>query len=137
MVNPVINYIVRWKLFPVYSLVLILLSVLPINSTGSQINHIFVVSVRLDYILHAMVYIPLTLFAWIDRRIVIAEVPFKAVVWIIVLLVFAVITEWIQYFLPYRAFNINDLIANCIGIIAGLFLVFVVGNTKTGLKFPS
>jgi len=90
MVNKVINYIVRWKLFPAYSLILILLAVLPINSAGSQINNIFIVNVRFDYILHALVYIPLTFLAWIDRHIVISEVPFKAVVWIIVLLVFAV-----------------------------------------------
>ncbi len=46
--------------------------------------------------------------------------------WIAALLLFAAATEWIQYYLPYRAFNINDLISNCLGIILGLILTFAV-----------
>jgi len=34
-------------------------------------------------------------------------------------LVFAAGAEFIHYFLPYRSFNINDLIGNVSGIILG------------------
>jgi VanZ family protein len=108
---------------------LVLLSVLPINSSGSSINHIFVVSIRLDYLLHCLVYIPLVFFAWMDKEMNIFRVPFKTVGWVIVLLAFGIVTEWIQFFLPYRAFNINDLIANALGVMIG-FVLFVFSFYK-------
>lgn len=51
------------------------------------------------------------------------KMPIKAIGWILVLLIFAVITEWVQYFLTYRVFNINDLIANTIGVMIGFVLI--------------
>lgn len=118
------NIIVRWRLFYLYTLFLILLSVLPINS-GSAINHIFVVSIRLDYLLHCLVYIPLVAFTWIDKEII-STWTVKAFGWIMALLLFAAITEWIQYFLPYRAFNINDLLANALGVALGIIVLTLV-----------
>lgn len=123
------NRVVRWKLFYYYLIVLILLSVLPINSTGSSINHVFVVSIRLDYLLHCLVYIPLVFFAWIDKEMNILRLPFKTVGWGIIIFAFAIVTEWIQFFLPYRAFNINDLIANTLGVLIG-FLIITIGLFK-------
>jgi VanZ family protein len=123
------NRVVRWKLFYCYLIVLILLSVLPINSTGSSINHVFVVSIRLDYLLHCLVYIPLVFFAWIDKELNILKLPVKTVGWIIVIFAFAMVTEWIQFFLPYRAFNINDLVANALGVLIG-FLIITIGLFK-------
>jgi VanZ family protein len=119
--------VVRWKVFLIYLAVLVLLSVLPINSaSGSSINHIFIVSIRLDYLLHCIIYIPLVAFLWMEKESEFYVKPWKTILWITALLMFAVATEWIQYFLPYRAFNINDLISNCLGIILGLILTFAV-----------
>jgi len=121
------SLVVRWKLFYLYTVFLILLSVLPINSiSGSSINHIFVVSIRLDYFLHGLIYVPLVFVTWTDRDIDTFTMPFKALVWIMILLLFAAVTEWIQYFLPYRAFNINDLMANITGVLIGLILIVFV-----------
>jgi VanZ family protein len=117
------SIVVRWKLFYLYIFFLILLSVLPINSAGSSINHIFVVSIRLDYFLHCLVYVPLATFTWFEKEINSFRTPIKAFGWIIILLLFAVVTEWIQYFLPYRAFNINDMIANTLGVMIGFVLI--------------
>jgi len=121
------SLVVRWKLFYLYTVFLVLLSVLPINSiSGSSINHIFVVSIRLDYFLHGLIYVPLVFVTWTDRDIDTFTMPFKALVWIMILLLFAAVTEWIQYFLPYRAFNINDLMANITGVLIGLILIVFV-----------
>ena len=46
--------------------------------------------------------------------------------WLLTGLLFASATEGLQYFLPYRAFNINDLLANLIGIMAGFALVLLI-----------
>jgi VanZ family protein len=120
------NFVIRWKLFNLYILFLVLLSVLPINSaSSSSLNHIFVVSIRLDYLLHCLVYLPLVSFAWMDKEIDIFKTPVKAVAWIVILLIFAAVTEGLQYFLPYRAFNINDLLANSLGVVIGFVIVTI------------
>jgi VanZ family protein len=124
MLQPFTLLIHRWKLFPAYSLILILLAVLPINGPGSQINHIFIVSVRLDYLLHGLVYIPLAVLAVIDRKLMFGKSSLRTFGWFMVLIIFAAVTEWIQYYLPYRAFNINDLMANILGIIIGFTMLF-------------
>ena len=31
--------------------------------------------------------------------------------------------EGVQYFLPYRAFNVNDMISNVIGVMLGLGII--------------
>jgi len=38
---------------------------------------------------------------------------------------FAATSEIIQYFLPYRAYNINDLMANSLGVLLS-FVVWLV-----------
>jgi VanZ family protein len=120
------NFVIRWKLFNLYILFLVLLSVLPINSaSSSSLNHIFVVSIRLDYLLHCLVYIPLVVFTWAEKEIDVFKAPFKAFIWIVILLVFGAITEWVQYFLPYRAFNINDLLANSLGVVIGFVIITI------------
>ncbi len=43
----------------------------------------------------------------------------RALYWALFGLAFSWITKGLQYFIPYRAFNINDLLANSIGVILG------------------
>ena len=43
----------------------------------------------------------------------------KALLYISLGLVFALLNEAVQYLLPYRAFNINDLLANGLGVLLG------------------
>lgn len=119
------NIVVRWRLFYLYALLIVIISVLPINGPGTAINHIFIVSIRLDYLLHCLVYIPLVLFLWIEKGSDLVLTSGKIFIWIILLLVFAAITEVIQYFLTYRAFNINDMLANILGIIIGFAIVLL------------
>ena len=110
--------------FLIYTVVLILLAVLPINSSESAINNTNVVSIRLDYLLHFAVFIP---WMFLLRRY--SGVSFradagKAVLLLLAGIGFAVANEAVQYVLPYRAFNINDLVANSVGVVlgAGMFL---------------
>ena len=128
-------------LFVFYCILLLLLSVLPLNGKSSPINHIFIVKIRLDYLLHAVVYLPwmsLIYFAFIQwgRKILTK----KVVTWLIFGLCTAFFTEGVQYYLPYRSFNINDLIANFSGVLIGLFfflfIVFIkkpIHDTRYGM----
>ena len=111
-------------LFVAYTILLLLVAILPINSSGAIINHTFIVSIRLDYFLHCIIFLPwLLLMRKFSRTNI--QLPFtKSFMWIIAGLFFAVFIEAVQFYLPYRAFNINDLLANGLGILLGaLFFI--------------
>lgn len=90
---------------------LVLISVAPLNTSG-QLNDMTLVAIRGDYFLHAMVFLPWATLIFFAFRLNLA--------WIMTGLLLAAATEGIQYFLHYRAFNINDLIANMTGVVIGL-----------------
>ena len=113
----------QWKMvFIIYSSILFLLAVLPINSSGSVLNNTYIISVRLDYLIHFIIY-----FFWMFllkqlTHLSLVDSLSRVLIYLLLGLAFAAWTESIQYFLPYRAFNINDLIANGLGVTAGLIL---------------
>ena len=108
---------------------LILIAVLPINSSESVINHTFIVSIRLDYLLHFAIFIPWVFFMQKDIQLNLRRVSTKTLVWIVAGIVFAAAMETIQYLLSYRAFNINDLLANGLGVVLG-FVLMILGLFK-------
>ncbi|MBN2174675.1 MAG: VanZ family protein [Bacteroidales bacterium] len=107
------------KFFYIYTILLILLAVLPINTNSNSINHTYVVHIRMDYLIHFAIYIP---WMFLLQRMTGAD--FKTNVKQVMLLilaglVFGMANEAVQYFLPYRSFNINDLLANGLGVLMG------------------
>ena len=111
----------RKYLFYTYLFVLVLLAILPINSTNSSLNNNYIFSIRLDYFAHSMVVIPYFLLLFIclgewKREISVLSVAF----------LFVSFLEVIQYFLPYRAYNINDMLANWLGILLSYMLFLLV-----------
>jgi VanZ family protein len=121
-------------LFYIYLVFLVLLSVLPINSTNASLNHVFIVSIRLDYMLHCLVYIPLAVLMGMNF----SNLTFLILTWrIVLLLIFAALNECIQYIIPYRSFNINDLIANCLGVLLGLFVLIAIALIRKNFTVKS
>ncbi len=101
-----------------YIIALFALAVLPINGRDSSvINQTYVLSeVRLDYFLHSFLLAP-----WMPLRMLYGKTnPRKALFWLILGLPLACLTEVVQYFLPYRTYNIIDLMANILGLLIGL-----------------
>jgi VanZ family protein len=105
-----------------YSILLVLLAILPINGEGSAINHTFVVSVRLDYLIHFAVFIPWVFLAQMTYSLSFKNYPKKTLTWLFYGILFATANEAIQYFIPWRAYNINDLVSNFIGVLLGAAL---------------
>lgn len=124
------------KLFWIYTIILILLALLPVNGSGSVINHTFVVSIRLDYLIHCIIYLP-----WMFLLAKVTRVNFRfsllpSLIMIIVAFIFSIINEAVQYYLPYRAFNINDLLANVLGVAIGILFFLKLPqqlNTKKSI----
>jgi VanZ family protein len=101
-----------------------ILSILPVNGPGSGMNDIYVVQLRLDYLLHALLFLPVPAFV---RGLRFKVQCLKGKGWGLVFagvfsLLFAVLCELVQWPLPYRAFNINDLLANLTGALIGMVI---------------
>lgn len=112
-------------LFWLYFASLVLISIAPLNTSG-ELNDMTVVAIRGDYFLHAIVFLPWTALVFFAFRLNLS--------WVMIGLVLAAATEVVQYFLHYRAFNINDLIANMAGVVIGLAtFVLLAKIIKPGL----
>ena len=107
-----------WKvILYTYLIGILLLIMLPLSDVSSSLlTDNYVVTIRLDYLLHVILFLPFILLVRLTYLIPVLYVLLAG-------LVFAGICEGIQYLLPYRSFNINDLIANGIGVVAGIVLV--------------
>jgi glycopeptide antibiotics resistance protein len=77
-----------------------------------------ILEIRGDYLVHAMIFIPWAFFMLPMQQ--------KAWSWSLLGLLFSTGTELLQYLLPYRRFNINDLISNSLGILIGMLVVQIL-----------
>lgn len=112
------------KLLSMYIFILIILFSLPINNTKSALNNSYVFALRADYISHILIYLP-----WIWLRPINKNLP-SIWLWFAGGIAFAGFSEGIQYLLPYRSFNINDLLANVTGIILSILSYFIFHNIE-------
>lgn len=103
-------------LFWIYCICVLSLALLPLNSVG-ELNNITVLKFRGDYFFHSLMLIPWMIF--------LIGIKSRWWIWLLFGLLFAFLIEIIQYFLPYRAYNVNDLVANIagVGIGGGLLLI--------------
>lgn len=104
----------------IYIVALFLVSMLPINGKDSAINKIYFTSaeIRLDYLLHSILLVP-----WMPLRILYEKTSRSVIFqWLSMGMMLAVSVEAVQYILPYRTYNIIDLLANIIGVFIGLLL---------------
>jgi glycopeptide antibiotics resistance protein len=90
-----------------YILAILALVALPLN-TASELNDITIFQLRGDYFFHILMFLPWVFFSGVFNM--------KKIYWVLIGLLFAALAECVQYFLPYRAFNINDLMANLLGV---------------------
>ncbi len=101
-----------FSLAAIYILSLIILMLIPIGNSSTNLNDIMIVSLRGDYLVHLLVPFP---WMWISRYIWLDK--FKFAWWFLLGLVLMATLELAQMWLPYRSFNINDLIAGIIGVV--------------------
>ena len=117
------------KVLWIYIAIIFILAVLNINGAGIVLNNTHILSIRLDYLVHFAIFIPLMWLVCNAYGVSFKLNVGKAVLWVVFGLVLAWLSEGVQYFIPYRAFNINDLVANTIGVLLGaVFFIFPVGQ---------
>jgi len=110
----------KW-LFSAYTFAIVLLVILPLNSS-SELNNITILQLRGDYFFHILMFLPWAFFR--------QATAFKILPWLMLGLLFAAGTEGLQYFLPWRAFNVNDLLANGLGVLLSLLSVKLMKISK-------
>lgn len=100
-----------------YLLAVVLMYILPVNTKG-ELNTQHVAGLRLDYLLHVLLFLPLPVLL-INPRAKWGNVVllFAAAVCL------AAVTEYIHALIPYRSFNPNDMLANVCGAVIGGVLV--------------
>ena len=105
-------------LFGGYILFLVLMAVLPLNNTtNTTLTDVFIINIRLDHLLHATLFLPWGFLYMISFRPVKWNENLMLVVYGLLM---AFTAEGVQYFLTYRSYNINDLLANWIGVVVGM-----------------
>ena len=126
----------------IYLFILLLGTVLPINTiSSSSLNDHYTLHIRWDYLLHALVYLPLPMLLalGLKKRSVgdghSGVNITRLLIWIVLIsLSITILFEGIQMILPYRAFNINDMVANGIGASIGLMVILVFRNSFFGIR---
>jgi glycopeptide antibiotics resistance protein len=107
------------KALGAYTLLIMVFAILPLNATSLVLNNIYIVSIRLDYLVHFAIFIPWMFLVRMAYHVSFREDLKRALLWVLVGLLLACISEGVQYFLTYRSYNINDLLGNIIGVILG------------------
>lgn len=87
--------------------------------------------VHLDQIFHAVVYLLICLYFYLGHYMGLTLFRRNSVlVFLVMILVLATVTEGVQIFVPARVFNVFDWIANLIGIGMGMGIYWVTGRRK-------
>lgn len=111
--------------FLMYLIVIVLLVLLPLNNSG-ELNNMNIITFRADYFFHSLLFFPWAFFSVLLNR--------NVLWWLIIGLIFASLCEAIQYPLPYRAWNINDMLANIFGIFIGFAVLLVFSRRHTQIS---
>lgn len=108
----------------IYLSAVLLVSILPLNSTSISMSGSSLLSFKNEHTLHAFAFLP-TIFLY--NCLLYSKMKsnlHKKLYSVTLAILFAFITEYIQHFLSYRSFSINDLAANFIGVFMGSFSLF-------------
>jgi VanZ family protein len=115
------------RVFWLYTAAILILAILPINGSDNRINHSYIVIIRMDYLIHAAIFtiwMILYKFAFSGNRGLNNIRQYIPLLGFVSLL--ALVAEFIQSLIPYRSFNLNDLLANFIGVILGFMLIVMM-----------
>lgn len=116
------NRRMRSRLRPWYFILLAILMWAPLNGLAAQFPN-YVLGLRADHFVHASIYLlcaPMLMDLFCSRRRWIGLM----MLWLACLAI-GLTTESVQALLPYRGYDVNDLVANAIGATLGWMIVMV------------
>ena len=119
--SKIINY-AFWFWF----ILVTVLSVIP-GTPKSRVS-VWGLEFRMDYIEHLVVYFILGLLFVKRKKEIVNERNVIKVLYLLMWMIFAIATEFVQKFISGRSFNPNDMYYNLAGIILGLSMTTVYIN---------
>ena len=118
-------------LLTLYILVLLLLNVLPINGNDSVLNNNYLLHLRWDYLGHFVAYGLLGVLGFLFAK----AKQINAWFTVFLLLSFAIGEEFLQKLISWRSFNINDLVANTLGVGLGVMGILILMAINRKFRF--
>ena len=115
---------------------------MPLGPLNTTLNDNYTLHIRWDYLLHVIAYLPLPGLMWLYLE----KGSFKSdqstrgqgrfLLWVVLFpLLIVSLFEAMQLIIPYRRFNINDMLAGSIGAIIGLLILPVLKRFITRIKW--
>lgn len=98
-----------------YFVMLLLLYIVPL-SEGWRLNRYHFSGFRLDHIIHLLIFLPTT---YMISPFFLRQTQFRRIKIILLSLMIATLYETTHIFVAYRAFTIEDLLSNLLGVIIG------------------
>lgn len=109
-------------LFLIYLLGILVAYLLPTN-TKKSVDQWYFFEIRGDYLIHAALFTPLCTLLYINFC---PRNQSNLILWMLIGIAMAMAAEGIHYLIPYRSFNILDLLANATGALIGAFFVLIL-----------
>lgn len=109
-----------------YLLFILFISIIPLsNADVPSLNKIYFLGIRVDLLLHALIFIPLLPLWHLSRP--------SQNIWLLFLfsVMIAFASEFVHFLLPYRSFDINDMFANIIGVFPGFMIVRLLKRNQS------
>jgi len=91
---------------------------------SNVLDSTFIIYFRADHILHALVFVPWAFFC--------VKLSKNLLPWFVLGILYASSTEMVQYLIPYRSFNVSDMLANVIGVVIGFCIFLPLRQTVKG-----
>lgn len=113
-------------IFVFYIIFVFCIMIIPFNKTAlSEMNNVYVLNFRLDYLLHTVIFLPWVFLCQISFA---KNIKYSKIIILSSGLLLALFAEYIHHYIPYRAFNINDMLFNALGVILGTFTWLFTGK---------
>jgi VanZ family protein len=112
-------------LFWLFPILILLLAVLPINGPDSYVNRNYVGEIRMDHLVHAIIFTCWILLFGLGFQSVERKITWTAIPYLLFFFGVACFTELIQVIIPGRRFSRLDLLANFAGVILGAALLLL------------
>jgi VanZ family protein len=91
--------------------------------------------IRLDHLLHLSAYFLICMYYLIGKRMGLMLFKKKSFTkFILLIILLATVTEVVQLWVPARAFNFFDWVANMAGAVVGMALIAVTGDKENGIR---
>lgn len=114
-------------LLGIYAAGILIAYLLPAN-TQKTVDQWYFLTIRGDYLIHASLFTPLCPLLYINYC---SRNQSNLMWWMLTGIVMAMAAEVIHYLIPYRSFNMLDLLANATGAFIGAFFILMFHYSRS------